>query len=97
MNPETNFPEPIRPPTPSSKRQMMLSLTAITMGLITAAFLLTRSRTHAPAPKTGCGSCSAAEAPATAVSPGVCGMYAAPSNPTDTTTHAKKSGVPHEQ
>ena len=91
MNPDTNFPEPILPPAASSKRQWMLSLTAIGMGLVAAAFLLTRPRIHASVPKAGCDACGASE-PAS----NTCEMRAAPSNPTDANTQLKKSGVPHE-
>ena len=88
MNPETNFPEP---PPASSKRQVMLSLTAIAMGLIAAAFLLTRPQIPASTPVAGCGGCSASE-PAS----NTCEMRSAPSNTKDANTNVKKSGVPHE-
>ena len=91
MNPDTNFPEPILPPAASSKRQWMLSLTAIGMGLAVAAFLLTRPRIHAPAPRAGCSGCGASEAASNTSE-----MRAAPSNPTEANTNVKKSGVPHE-
>ena len=68
-----------------------LSLTAIAMGLVAAALLLTRPRLPAPAPMAGCGGCTASEA-----SPNICEMRAAPSNPTEANTNVKKSGVPHE-
>ena len=96
MNAEMNFSEPILPPTASSKHQLILSLTAIGMGLAAAAFLLTRPRIHASVPKAGCGTCGTSEAAATTAASGVCEMHAAPSNPTDATTNVNHSGVPHE-
>ncbi len=67
------------------------SLIAVGMGLVAAAFLLTRPRTLAPHPKAGCGSCGAS-----AGASNTCEMRAAPSNTSDATTHVKHSGVPHE-
>lgn len=85
MNPDT-----AHPPT-SSKRQLMLSLTAIAMGLAVAAFLLTRPRIAAPASKAGCSGCGASAAASNA-----CEMRAAPYDTTDANTNAKTSGVSHE-
>lgn len=83
-------PDAARPPI-SSKRQLMLGLTAIVMGLAVASFLLTRPRTYPPAPRKGCNGCGAFVAASNA-----CEMRAAPSNTTDANTNAKTSGVSHE-
>ena len=93
MNPETNFPEP---PPASPKRQVMLSLTAIAMGLVAAAFLLTRPQIPASTPVAGCGGCSASKASATEAASNTCEMRAIPSNATNENTNVKTSGVPHE-
>ena len=96
MNPDTNSPEPILPPAPSSKRQLMLSLTAIGMGLAAAAFLLTRPRIHAPATKAVCDSCAGSETSATKAASKACAAHAAPTHATAANTSVKKTGVPHE-
>ncbi len=96
MNPEMPFPEPIQPSAASSKRALMLSLAAITMGLAAAAFLLTRPQSHASAPRTDCGGCGASETQATPSSSGVCEMRAASPNPTAANTKIKTPGVPHD-
>ena len=46
MNPDTNHPVPTPPTNPSSGRRSLLSLVAVTLGLILAVFLLTSPRSE---------------------------------------------------
>ena len=87
MNPAMNSPEPFQPPAASSKRSIVLCLTAIGMGFLAALFLLTRPRIEAPVSNAGCSACGATNS---------CEMRAAPSNATNPNTQRKTSGVSHE-
>ncbi len=79
-------------PRITSKRQLMLALAAVVMGLAVAAFLLTRPEIAAPTPRAGCSGCSASESASNTYE-----MRPAPTNTTDANTSVKTTGVSHEK